>query len=360
MPKPKRNQPARSARQQPVDAVLATMLDELKTLKDKVDALSPKKDAPSPNSVPVVDSDQDSNAPSTSQQAAVQQEVSSAQQQQASQHPHAVEAADAWNEPISSPPRPAMMPPTRQQPVASTSLPLVDMVPENIRRDIIRGKDINLAQLLLPARERGSIMGSRDIRIGDETITLKPLTDNRLSRLLTIQEFIKAFNIYKNVICQFACHRREELDKYMSNIIDLASKYPGSCFYEYHLQFSSRSAYYLEHMCTPIDWGIMDERLLTHIVAGRRANACSLCHAFVHDTNFCHLAADKQKLPAQNYNNKPCQWYNSSRGCTLQGCTYQHCCTICRGMHSRQTCNKQGGQQQQQQQPPQGVQQSRQ
>ena len=56
-------------------------------------------------------------------------------------------------------------------PVASSSLQLVDMVPEKTRKDIQTGKDINLATLLLPARERASHMAAPlEIKIGDETL----------------------------------------------------------------------------------------------------------------------------------------------------------------------------------------------
>ena len=91
------------------------------------------------------------------------------------------------------------LPTTNQLPIAtaqvpSSSLPLVDIVPEHIRQDIIRGKDINLVQLLLPTRERGIVASSRAIKVGDETLHLKPLSDKRLVKQLTVQEFVKAFN----------------------------------------------------------------------------------------------------------------------------------------------------------------------
>ena len=228
------------------------------------------------------------------------------------------------------------------RPVASSSLPLVDMVPEATRKDIQTGKDINLATLLLPARERASHMAApREIKIGDETLLLKPIKDNRLSRPLTIQEFIKAFNIFKNVVCEQFPNRRQELDKYMSSMIDIATKYPGFSFYEYHLDFSARAAFYLQHHQIMIDWSLIDERLLTHIVAGRKANACSLCHSLDHEATFCHLAAEKSSQPQdfQQQGYTPCFKFNSPSGCPHRTCRYAHICSTCRSFsHSKPDC----------------------
>ena len=80
--------------------------------------------------------------------------------------------------------------------VPSSSLPLVDIVPEQMRQDIIRGKDINLVQLLMPTRERGNFVSERVIKIGEESLHLKALSDKRLTKLLTVQEFVSAFNIW--------------------------------------------------------------------------------------------------------------------------------------------------------------------
>lgn len=226
------------------------------------------------------------------------------------------------------------IPPTR---VPSSSLPMVDIIPENLRRDILKGKNINLAQLLLPARERGMFVGNRDIKIGEETLTLKPLKDERLLKHLTIQEFIQAFNMYKNVLCEVFPDRRNELDEYQSNIIGISAKYPGFSFYEYHLEFAGRAAFFLEHRNIAVDWAIMDERLLTQIVAGRQANICSLCNAFDHSTRFCPKNAEKT-----GYNNsRTCSYYNTARGCHRKSCAFKHECSKCSGQHSMQNCTVQ-------------------
>ena len=102
-------------------------------------------------------------------------------------------------------------------------------MPEQMRQDIIRGKDINLVQLLMPTRERGNFGSERVIKIGDESLHLKSLSDKRLNKLLTVQEFVAVFNIYRNILCETFPGRREELDRYMSSIIHIGTKYPGFC-----------------------------------------------------------------------------------------------------------------------------------
>lgn len=221
--------------------------------------------------------------------------------------------------------------------VPSSSLPMMDIVPENVRKDILKGKNINLAQLLLPARERGIFTGSRDITIGDETLSLKPRTDDRLTKQLTIQEFIKAFNIYKNVICEVFPDRRLEMDKYTSNIIEISAKYPGFSFYEYHLEFAGRAAFFLEHHNIAVDWGCTDDRLLTQVVAGRKANTCALCNAFDHTSRFCPLNADKAVNNVGS--NKTCMKFNSQAGCTFDPCRYAHKCALCNGNHTSHKCH---------------------
>ena len=59
-------------------------------------------------------------------------------------------------------------------------------------------------------------------------VPLKPLTDPRLNRQLTIQEFIEAFAIYKNVMCATYPHHRQELDFYERDIEDMSIRFGGS------------------------------------------------------------------------------------------------------------------------------------
>lgn len=104
-------------------------------------------------------------------------------------------------------------------PIPSSELPDIDIVPASVKRDIVRGKDVNLAVLLLPVKDRKSYNADKDVQFGSEIFTIKSKGDSRLSRDLTIAEFISAFNIYKRIMCAEYPNRRAELDKYMSFII---------------------------------------------------------------------------------------------------------------------------------------------
>jgi hypothetical protein len=229
---------------------------------------------------------------------------------------------------------------TPSAPVPSSSLPITDIVPENVRKDILAGKDVNLCTLLIPVRERGNFMIGRDITIGEQTLALKPLSDKRLSKLLTIQEFVKAFNICKNVICEAFPNRRVELDRYLTSLIDISARYQGFAHYEYHLEFSARAAFYRQHHNIMIDWGSIDERLLTQIVAGRKANNCSLCGGYDHATTFCQLAADSNpEKPGEGARSRPCLFFNKAGGCRSAACSYPHKCSRCLSSnHTAMTC----------------------
>ena len=81
------------------------------------------------------------------------------------------------------------------EPVPASALPEIDIVPIHIKKDIWRGKDINLAILLLPVKDRKYAAADRDMQVGGEVFTLKGKSDSRLTRDLTIAEFISAFTI---------------------------------------------------------------------------------------------------------------------------------------------------------------------
>ena len=101
-----------------------------------------------------------------------------------------------------------------------SSLPDVNIVPESVKSDILQGKDVNLAVLLFSITERKYVeSGTCEIKINDEIIPLKPCKDVRLSKNLTSQEFIQAFNIYTGVMCEVYPNRRDELAKYMFYVV---------------------------------------------------------------------------------------------------------------------------------------------
>ena len=342
----RRKQPARQSSQKSTDNLLGQVLDELCQLKEEVNAL--KGDKANTSKQDVADllagtsGRHDTDLLQT--QAAMPEGLSAVPdihppvsphlapqtQQQAQAHvsvlPSCSNVAVATAQgayPTETVSRPTI-------PLPSSSLPATDIVPENVRKDILRGKDVNLCQLLIPARERGSFVAGREIRIGEETLALRPFSDKRMSKLLTIQEFVKAFNMYKNIICEVFPDRRAELDRYMTNIIDISAKYQGFAHYEYHLEFAARAAFFKEHKNILIDWGCLDDRLITQIVAGRKASTCALCGAFDHSSTFCHLAAEGQVKPGgASHKGATCQYYNMPGGCKKFPCPYAHRCGFC-------------------------------
>ena len=65
--------------------------------------------------------------------------------------------------------------------VAADLVPNVRIVSPSIRRDIISGKDINLAALLIPGYKT-DLESTRHLMVIGEAIPLKTLTHSRLSR----------------------------------------------------------------------------------------------------------------------------------------------------------------------------------
>ncbi|MGL5500148.1 MAG: hypothetical protein ACRDCK_03210, partial [Plesiomonas shigelloides] len=89
--------------------------------------------------------------------------------------------------------------------------PAAGTVSPQLRSNIIQGKDINLASLLLPSPAADRKM----VDCGDVAVFLKT-SDPRLQRNLSFAEFVIAFGIFRDTLCQVFPDRREELDLYLS------------------------------------------------------------------------------------------------------------------------------------------------
>jgi len=99
-------------------------------------------------------------------------------------------------------------------------------------KNITDDKSVNLASLLIPSFSTSQHSG-----------TDKPdRVDPRLNRDLTLSEFIQAFGIYKNILCDAFQQRRAELDLYDRDLVDMGVKYRDKLFCEYHRQCSSTAA----------------------------------------------------------------------------------------------------------------------
>jgi hypothetical protein len=175
-------------------------------------------------------------------------------------------------------------PATNANGVPSDAVPEVELISPQLRRDILRGKDINLATLLIPGYNPDGDL--RHIVSNSEVYQLKA-NDTRIQTSLTIQEFVLAFNIYRNVMCECFPSRRSELDLYVRDVIRMSSQFGGGSFYEYHKAFAARAAALLLNHNIKLDWGKRDNNLFCTVFAGHKANACNICNSLGHSTTFC-------------------------------------------------------------------------
>lgn len=198
------------------------------------------------------------------------------------------------------------VPDTRQSPnlqagrqilrVQSESLPFRDIVSSQIRKQILDGKDVNLASLLAqqvetdPSRARPSEKSEKSI------------VDHRLHRDISLTEFITAFGKFKRVMCERFPDRREELDLYEAHIVEISNTY-GQCFYNYHKLFSAKAANALYASGQLVDWSSKDRDILLMVMGGTRAKSCDHCKSPLHQTQDCILMmnGDRRNPPQSFY-----------------------------------------------------------
>ena len=51
-----------------------------------------------------------------------------------------------------------------------------------------------------------------------------------------------AFSKYKNIVCEALHNRRVELDQYVRDIVEMATQFWGTRFYDYRKAFSAKAA----------------------------------------------------------------------------------------------------------------------
>ena len=235
------------------------------------------------------------------------------------------------------------------------TLPPMDIVTSQVRSQISSGKDVNLAALLIPGYSGDVIQ--RTITVGNDILPLKPLTDSRLNKSLTMNEFVKAFTIYTNVMCSAYPHRREELNQYLSLLVDMNSQFPGFGYFDYHKQFSAKAAAALAKGLK-VDWGRRDTILYTTIFDGQKANVCNICRSVSHDTPFCGHMQNRNSNPSlnnrqtqdhdtnrHNRQGRPIAFFQRKQICnnfndgrcryTASTCLHAHVCRLCHdGTHA--------------------------
>jgi hypothetical protein len=259
-----------------------------------------------------------------------------------------------------------------QKGISSSSLPNLHIISPELKRDILAGKHVNLAKLLIPNFKESA---PREMQLGESLITLKPLGDTKLDKPLSINEFIVAFNIYIDIVTSVYPARRPELDAYMADIIKISARYQGFRFYDYHLAFSQKAAQYLQEKAIKVDWGSRDQGLFMEIFSGLTPNSCTNCNSLNHTTRFCPQSSQPStfknnfnatnntttnnhanyRQPANPSSNsltdiqgRPvvklpdgrsvCNNFNTSKGCSSRNCPRVHVCAHCKRAHPQIKC----------------------
>lgn len=244
--------------------------------------------------------------------------------------------------------------------VYAEDLPKMDYVSATLRKQILEGKDINLACLLTPKYDSPQ---SRTLRSEGLSVELSTPRDPRLDYNLTLDEFNKAFRKYRNIVCKVYPQRRDELEQYESDLNDIAHTY-GPRFYTYHKMFTAKAAAAITEHNIVINWAKVDERLLNQIMHGTPSKACDLCNEFDHQTRFCERQK-YQSVAMQDSPNAPrksemsernrdkhgrtiariggkqiCNNFNYS-SCSRRDCPFIHACSKCNATdHSMNLCQQ--------------------
>ncbi|KAK6185677.1 hypothetical protein SNE40_007858 [Patella caerulea] len=247
---------------------------------------------------------------------------------------------------------------------SSESLPNIETISPQLRKNILEGNDVNLASLLIP----------NHIPSNPTDSNYKP--DPRLNRDLTMSEFVQAFGIYKSVMNE-VFDRTIELDLYERDITDMGHRYNGKGFYEYHREFSAKAAAHPRVSNRKVDWSVQNNKLFCNIFANFTPNTCNHCNSVSHHTGFCptlvennfnngnmrpyftnaqngNNSVNRYSYQPNNYkndnqgnraNNKQfhlgkeiCQNFNTEKGCYRYRCFFLHVCSSCKTEHSRAKC----------------------
>ena len=249
-------------------------------------------------------------------------------------------------------------------------IPKTDMVSKNMRKQILEGKEINFACLLVPHYDTPQ---KNIIQSGSLTVQLQTQKDPRLNQNLTIDEFNLAFYKFKNVMTKAYPSRKADLDVYQMDIGEISRNY-GPQFYLYHKMFVTKAAAAIAEHNLVCLWSKVDEKLLNRVMHGVQANTCSHCFEIDHTTRFCPLQStsdqitpprsgiaqvqqpirfgninhmeqksDKRGRTIVKHNEKTiCNNFNDVSGCryAASACYYSHVCKNCRSSeHSAQNCN---------------------
>ena len=197
-----------------------------------------------------------------------------------------------------------------------------------------------------------------------EGLTYQLRDDPRVSRSLTLGEFIQAFSIFKDVYCENNGHKRMQLDGHEQTVVELATMYGGTAHYDYHRLFAARVAAYAARGQS-IRWDMRDTRLYGMCTSGRRTRTCAVCHSITHATEVCPSIVNSTHRPTAStsapHSHQPsysqikdirgrprvrhnalelCNNFNS-HGCTRPQGPFLHACLACFSRkHGKAACKK--------------------
>ena len=142
------------------------------------------------------------------------------------------------------------------------------------------------------------------------------------------------------------------------NIIDLATKYTGKAYWQYHTQLT-KQAVSLWARGISVDWSVVDPIILHKVIASECALFCDHCQDALHSAGACpfslvSLGPPAPKPQSDSTNNKPLRqkiyhkgvevygmFNHSETGCNLKTCNYAHVCIFCQSEnHGLCTCRK--------------------
>ena len=240
--------------------------------------------------------------------------------------------------------------------------PITHGIPKSTKKKAWLGQDVPLYMFLPGFTDQDSSATLVPTQQEDGTFALiarKSEREKSLSqRVLSPTEFTNAFTRFKEVILERFPHRSRELDAYLINIIDLATKYTGKAYWQYHTQFSKQAAS-LWARGIRVDWSVIDPIILHKAIASERALFCDHCQDALHSTSACpfspvSLAPLAPKPKSDSTSSKPpwqkiyykgvevCGMFNHREtGCNLKTCNYAHVCLFCQSEnHGLRTCKK--------------------
>ena len=97
--------------------------------------------------------------------------------------------------------------------VYAEDLPKIDCVAPSVKKQILKGKDVNLAILL---SSKYDLPQQHTMQSGGLTVELNTKKDVRLEHNLSLEEFNLAFRKYRSIMCKAYLHRKAELEQILT------------------------------------------------------------------------------------------------------------------------------------------------